>query len=156
MTACRWIIRPTGVAHQTIDGESVIIDMQQGAYYRLEGAAASLWEQLATGATAEQLSSFLAARFLAERPTLDSQVIEFLDALDKFNLIVGNAPGSASSDLAFEASGDPLPVGAEAKAAFLGLDIHRFTDLQELIWLDPVHEVDDTGWPSMVRGPPKD
>jgi hypothetical protein len=34
---------------------------------------------------------------------------------------------------------------------FPGLAIHRFTDLQELLFLDPVHEVDDEGWP--MRAP---
>jgi hypothetical protein len=136
--ASAYIIRSSGVAHETIDGETVILDMQEGAYYRLDGAASMAWSQLSHGATAEQLCATLAACFAAEPTMIETQVTEFLDALRNFNLIVTHE-GS---------NGAALPSVASTAMAFPGLAIHRFTDLKELFWLDPVHEVDDTGWPT--------
>jgi hypothetical protein len=141
MIASGYIIRPTGVAHETIDGETVIIDMQQGAYYRLEGAASSAWEQLAQGSAPQALCAMLAGRFIVEPTALQEQVTEFLAALQGFDLIVAHEVTDAV----------PASDGVDL-TAFPGLLVHRFTDLQELFWLDPVHEVDDTGWPTSREG----
>ena len=136
-----YTIRPTGVAHETIDGETVIIDMREGAYYRLEGAASSAWQQLAEGAGEQGLCAAMSARFEVDSAALREQVAEFLAALRNFDLIVPN-----------EVAG-PVPVPDKLeRAAFPGLLVHRFTDLQELFWLDPVHEVDETGWPAARDG----
>lgn len=138
MTIQAYIIRPAGVAHETIDGETVIIDMHEGAYYRLEGAASIAWEQLIAGAASEQLCAHLAARFAGASAVIETQVTEFLDALLSFKLI-------APHELDGKAT---VPAVVDTKADFPGLSIYRFTDLQELFWIDPVHDVDDTGWPT--------
>jgi hypothetical protein len=138
-----YIVRPSGVAHETIDGETVILDMQKGTYYRLEGVACIVWEQLAAGASLEQLCSGLAARFTTAPETLERQLLEFLDGLRTDNLIVAHETNGSTA--APPIADVPM---SDVRAAFPGLSIHRFTDLQELFLLDPVHEVDDTGWPS--------
>jgi hypothetical protein len=144
-----YIIRPSGVAHETIDGETVIIDMQQGTYYRLEGAASVAWENLSSGATVEQLSANLAARFVGDTAAIGTQVAEFLEALRAFNLIV---PLDGKEPVATPKLENAIPKLANTGTTFPGLAVHRFTDLQELFWIDPVHEVDDTGWPTTRSG----
>ena len=39
------------------------------------------------------------------------------------------------------------PGEASEKRPYVPPQIERFTDMQELLLLDPIHEVDDTGWP---------
>jgi len=34
-----------------------------------------------------------------------------------------------------------------ARPAFEPPVLTTFSDMQELLWLDPIHEVDDAGWP---------
>jgi hypothetical protein len=138
MTSFGYIVRPSGVVHETIDGETVVIDMQQGNYYRLEGAASIAWERLTAGETPEHLCASLAARFAAEPRALEREVREFLDALYNFNLIEPHEASGAAT----------APIANDPGELFPGLTIQRFTDLQELFWVDPVHEVDDTGWPT--------
>ena len=130
-------IRSPDVVHETIDGETVIVDMANGTYYRLEGAAAAAWPHLAAGATAADLGGHLAAQFEATAAEIEKAVAEFLTALEGYELI---APASSPPPAA-------APASAGAKRAFPGLAIHRFTDFQELFFIDPVHEVDETGWP---------
>ena len=133
-----YAVRSPDVVHETIDGETVIVDMTFGTYYRLEGAAAVAWPALATGASAADLGALLVATFDATEAEIEKAVAEFLAALQGCQLI---APAAKA--------GVPEPVaGVAAKRAFPGMAVHRFSDFQELFFIDPVHEVDETGWPT--------
>ncbi len=111
--------------------------MERGTYYRLEAAASTAWELLAQGSSLDSLCAALACCFIVEPALLEEQVAGFLTGLQSFELIVPQAVSDAV----------PPPSVVEP-VVFPGLVIHRFTDLQELFWLDPVHEVDETGWPA--------
>ena len=37
----------------------------------------------------------------------------------------------------------------ESKAVFNAPVLNKYTDMQDLLLLDPIHEVDATGWPSI-------
>lgn len=137
-------VRSPDVVHETIDGETVIVDMTFGTYYRLEGAAAVAWQSLAAGASAAALGAHLRERFEAPSTVIESAVDAFLISLADYKLIAprDGAPGTP---------GAGAPPGADpgtAKRAFPGMAVHRFTDFQELFFIDPVHEVDETGWPA--------
>ncbi len=134
-----FVVRGNDVAHETIDGETVIIDMAEGTYYRLEGGAALVWSQIIDGATEGEVLAMLADQFDAGPGGLETELRRFLSELVDYKLIVGKERHGTAPGVAMNGS---------ARASFSGLAIHRFTDLKELFWLDPVHEVDDTGWPS--------
>lgn len=134
-------VRAPDVVHETIDGETVIIDMASGAYYRLEEAAARAWLRLMQGVTAADLCADLGTAFAAPAGEIERAVDAFLAGLEEVGLIERRAAAPAAA--AQPADGAP----AGARAPFPGLAIHRFTDLQELLFLDPVHEVDENGWP---------
>jgi hypothetical protein len=138
MTSRFFTVRSTDIAHDAIDGESVIIDMARGIYYRLDGPTAVAWQALLEGAGTMRIAAMLTARFAAEEPAVAAEVDRFVDELHANGLI-------EPRDEADEA----VPaIGAVAeRAPFAGLVVHRFTDLQELFWIDPVHQVDDAGWP---------
>lgn len=132
-------VRSPHVVHETIDGDTVIVDMALGTYYRLEGAAAEAWQCLAAGASAADLRAVLSARFEAPGAEIEAAVAAFLSVLGEYKLI---APCEAGAPPALPAAPGVL------KRPFPGMAVHRFTDFQELLRLDPVHEVDEIGWPA--------
>lgn len=138
MTSRFFAVRSTDIAHDAIDGESVIIDMAQGVYYRLEGAAALAWQALIDGTGTARIAADLSARFAADEAAVAAEVDRFVDDLQANGLIEPRADAAESSS--------PIAALAE-RAPFAGLVVHRFTDLQELFWIDPVHQVDEAGWP---------
>lgn len=140
--AAAYVLRGPDVVHDTIDGETVIVDMENGAYYRLDGAAAVAWQALdvAAGAGAESVAGHLVARYDVAPAEAVQRAQEFLAQIAAFGLIVPGAGDAAAAAV-------PPPAAAAARVPFPGLAIHRFTDLEELLFLDPVHEVDETGWP---------
>ena len=42
--------------------------------------------------------------------------------------------------------------GPQVHKPFVPPVLHKYTDMQELLLIDPIHEVDETGWPN-IAGP---
>ncbi|MCW5772543.1 MAG: PqqD family protein [Rhodospirillaceae bacterium] len=134
-------VRGPDVVHDTIDGETVIVDMGKGAYYRLEGAAALAWQALEGGADAACIAAVLLAHYDMAAEAAGAEAEEFLRRLVEYDLVVADtdaAPGATPAGQAANAARLPFP----------GFAIQQFTDLEELLFIDPVHEVDETGWPA--------
>jgi len=163
-------VRPDDVLHDTIEGETVVIDLRSGTYFRFDGAATHAWTILVGRATEDELVDRLAAAYAGPRETIADQVHDFLLALYRDGIIYReeapagpNAepaadPGLATPDAPRDAFAglavdrfDHLRAMAgappAAKLPFGGMKLNRFEDLDELLTIDPVHEVNEAGWP---------
>jgi len=163
-------VRPDDIVHDTIEGETVVIDLRSGTYFRFDGAATHAWTILVGRATEDELVDRLAAAYAGPRETIADQVHDFLLALYRDGIIYREAasagadveppagPGLDASDTPRDAFAglaldrfDHLRAMAGAppapKMPFGGLTLNRFEDLDELLTIDPVHEVNEAGWP---------
>ena len=125
--------------HETLDGEVIVVNLDTGVYYSLSGVAAEIWAEVARGASAAQAVDELDARYDANGSDLETAVARFVEELEREQLIAADgdaAPRSATT------------VNGAARAAFVEPVLHKYTDMQELLLLDPIHEVAETGWPS--------
>jgi hypothetical protein len=148
--ASRFRVNSPQTIHQTIDGEVVIINLATGSYFSLRGSGARIWELVSDGWSPEEVASDLAGRYRARGQELQDAVGTLTTELQGEGLIVplqadGKPPG---------ANGGPVPVDAASLAAFEPPLLEKFEDMQDLILLDPVHEVDESeGWPHVRPGP---
>lgn len=127
------------ISHQTIDGEVVAINLENGCYYSLLGLSAALWHQVAAGASREAIVQAVTRAYPAE-PLAGAQVSEFIDQLLADGLVIdGEGPAAAEPELTLPPAYS-LPL------------LEKFTDMQELLMLDPIHEVDSMGWPHKPAG----
>jgi hypothetical protein len=145
-TATRYVVRSPAVVHETIDGEAVIINLESGAYFSAEGASATAWQTIAGGASAADLVAAVGERYQGGEAEIATAVAQFIAQLNQEGLIRPAEP----TDGAPVASPSPP---AAAKPAFTELSLRIFTDLQELLLLDPIHDVDEVGWPAPL--PPR-
>jgi Coenzyme PQQ synthesis protein D (PqqD) len=134
---------PLRVASENIhskifDDEVVVLDMRSGAYFSLRGSGVDVWELIEAHATGAGISESLAGRYDGSSGEIDMAVGALLEELAEANLIVG--------DSSVEPAGG-APSQAGAKSDFAPPELERFTDMQELLLLDPIHEVDEAGWP---------
>lgn len=139
------------VVGQVIDGEAVVINLQTGAYYSLVGSAAAIWEVLERELPSSLVRESLEARFSASGDEIDRAFEEFVEVLRGEGLVVDSvgapAPGAGEA-----AATLPSP---SARTAFEPPVLAKFTDMQELLLLDPIHDTDDAGWPQpAVRAEP--
>ena len=139
----RYVVRSPAVVHESIDGEAVIINLESGTYFSADGASAIAWQRIVGGASAADLAMAIAERYDGDPDGIGAAVVQFIEQLSQEGLI-------RPAELVEE---DPAPAAAAAspaaaRPAFSHLTLRGFTDLQELLLLDPIHEVDETGWPA--------
>jgi hypothetical protein len=126
------------VIHETIDGETIIIDLVSGTYYSLQGSGAEIWNALAEGADRDGILATVAQAYAGESAAIGTAVDDFLSALEAEGLIAVASPNGTAPA--------PLPK-ARGETPFAPPRLEKYTDMQDIILLDPVHNVDDRGWP---------
>lgn len=129
--------------HETIDDEVIVIDLASGSYYSLRATGAEIWRGVERGLTEDEIAELVGARYEASPGEIGAGVSELLRELSAEGLIE-SANGA----------GEPLPVELSLRAnddrpreRFQPPVLEKHTDMQDLILLDPVHEVDARGWP---------
>ena len=131
------------VAHQTIDGETIIIDFDNGAYYSTDKAGAEIWELVAKGLPELAICNTLAQRYGAHAELAD-EVTDFLAELQRESLISPLAAEGTPPSAVVAANAPPPAAGAPI---FEKPKLGKYTDMQDLLLADPIHEVDEQGWP---------
>jgi hypothetical protein len=126
-------VNTPAVNHQSIEGEVVAINLATGVYYSLRDLAARIWERVDAGRSREEIAQEIGAAYPGE-PDAATIAGRFIDELISEGLV---AEGNAAKSLTPEA----------LAAQFATPLLERFTDMQELLLLDPIHEVDQAGWP---------
>ena len=146
----RFRVNTPTVTHETIDGEAVIINLDSGNYYSLVEAGSLIWALVDRGASASEVHELLQQSYQGDATDIDRGVQELLAQLQQENLIVP-VDEAAAADLA-----DVLPSSnGHEKPSFNAPSLNKFSDMQELLLLDPIHDVDEAGWPKPVPDAPK-
>jgi hypothetical protein len=130
-------VASANVHSKIFDDEVVVLEMKSGTYFSLRGSAVDVWRLVEENASAARIAEALEARYDAPRSEIATAVNALVDELSEAGLIV--------SDASLEPDGTTFQVAE--KAPFTAPEVERFTDMQELLLLDPIHEVDDSGWP---------
>ena len=133
----RYRVNSPQVINETIDGEAIMINLATGAYYSLDRVGGDVWTVLEHGATVDDVVTALQARYDGTAEDMTAGVGALVDQLVAEELIV-QADGNGAP---------PAPEASGEKQPFSPPRLDKFTDMQDLILLDPVHEVDSRGWP---------
>ena len=137
----RFAANHPGVVDEMIDGEVVVIDLRSGNYFSLVESAAVIWASLAARPTHDEVAAYLGRVYDVEPEQCLAVSGAFLDVLVAEGLAVAvdaTAPTAAAPELPAVAGPMPEP------------RLEKFDDMQQLILLDPVHEIDESvGWPRM-------
>jgi hypothetical protein len=128
------------VVSETRDGESIILHHGSGAFFDTSGSGAVIWQAIEDGSTLSGAVEALVAHYPASHEAAMAACRRFVAIL-------------ASHDLLLESDAVLVSVGSEAMPS-LGipepvLGVH--TDLADMLLLDPIHDVDQAGWPVAIR-----
>lgn len=131
----RFCVASPKIVWQSFDDELVVINLESGTYYSLDRAGAMIWRLAELGATpAEAVERVLQS---GAPPEARRQVLEFWGKLMQEGLISPSADGV-----------EPQAVPEEVVCTWAPPSISVYTDMQDLFLLDPIHDVDEAGWPS--------
>jgi hypothetical protein len=151
MEDARFKVNVPHVIHETIDGEVIIINLASGNYYSAKGSGAQVWNfiQRTSSTSTAEIVAELALHFDHPSDAVDSSVTLFVHELRAEGLVADASRDDAS----------PSPVvpavegnGSIERAAFEEPVLEKYTDMVDLVLLDPVHEVAETGWPKQQPG----
>jgi hypothetical protein len=125
------------VVAEKIDGEILIVNLSTGFYYSLLHAAVDVWESAVSGGDRRQVAAAMLERFEGDESSIAGPVDTVLGQLLDENLLVDDPSVSQT---------DASP--SDGKQPFKAPVFEKYDDMQDLILLDPVHEVDpEQGWP---------
>lgn len=130
------------VVLETVDEETIIVNLDSGSYYDLNHSAGRILAALASGADVERATGLVAEAYGIAAAELDGTVSELADQLVGEDILVAD-PAGANGDGAIPTTGESSP-SRPYEAPRLG----KHTDMRELLLLDPIHEVDESGWPN--------
>ncbi len=118
--------------------EIVVLDVIDGTYFALGGAVPKVWKPLSSGVAVTHIVDALAAHHAVSPVEVASALGELSARLQGEGILEATVPtGSPMTE--FEG-----PAG-EALPAFI---VDKHEDMQDLLTLDPIHDVDQTaGWP---------
>lgn len=149
MSNQRFRVNTPTVTHETIDGEAVIINLDSGNYYSLLEAGSFIWGLFEKGASANEVQNSVLQNYEGDAADIDRGVQDLLAQLQQENLIVPVAGAVEVSDLSHVVPSN----NNHEKPSFTPPSLHKYSDMQELLLLDPIHDVDDAGWPKPVLNP---
>ncbi|MCS3703567.1 PqqD family protein [Salinibacter ruber] len=76
--------------HQTsaeVDGESVILDLEEGIYYGLNPVGARIWSEIQEPTAVEEITAAITAEYDVDREQCRRDVISLLQDLEENDLI---------------------------------------------------------------------
>lgn len=128
--------------HEIFEDEVIVINLDNGNYYSLNQLAGIIWRWLADKHLIEEMVTGLATFYQKEPSETHLLVNQFLALLQEEQLVM--------PQLIDVTSRSPQAVTFSSKwVAFEAPQLQKYSDMQELLALDPIHEVDVTGWPKL-------
>lgn len=137
------------IIYENIDGEVIMINLDVGFYFSLHNVAAEIWSLFENKVRSEHVVELIAKQYQQNAPDIESMIASFLNELEKEQLIV---PIEAS-ELTAEESNTESVVALEqskSKTSFTPPKLEKYDDMEQLLLIDPVHEVNEEGWPNRM------
>ncbi len=126
-------IASSKIVWQCFEDELVVINLESGKYYSINPSGSAIWNLMEAGWSPTATLSRVLDGVGSEEDR--RQVLAFWAKLIEEGLVIATAPGQACKDVTV-----PSP--------WTHPTIAVFHDMQELFQLDPIHDVDEAGWPS--------
>lgn len=136
MTA--YIINTARAISETVDNETIIINLDTGNYYSVNESATVIWKELEKPQTLSSLTAFTENIYAASEDTIKTALQILLDFLVKEQLILETTAAVTTEQLT-----------NTTKKPFIAPVIDKYDDMQEMLLADPIHDVDDSGWPKL-------
>lgn len=134
------------IMHEQIDGEVVVVNLDNGTYYSFDGVGGAVWNLLdGAGRDLASLTAGLITRYTGDPAQIAAAAARFIAQLTAEGLIrVEAIEGDAGVP-----PGDPGVPSTTPATPFSEPTLQKYTDMEALLLADPIHEVDEAGWPHL-------
>ena len=121
--------------------ETILINLDVGHYYSMDPAGAVIWDLLHRAFPVDRIAAVLSTRYAAGGDDVGEAVRAFVARLHEEGLIRPRReiPPSVISD---------VDVSIAPGETFRPPVLSKYDDMEQMLLLDPVHDVAETGWPA--------
>jgi hypothetical protein len=140
-------INEPNIVHENIDGETVVLNLDSGNYYSIVDVGADIWDYIVKGAPVREIIPLILENYDCSQGGEENAVNSFINQLQQEGLVIAIDDKLTASLL--PQNWKEQITAKESKAVFHAPVLNKYTDMQDLLLLDPIHEVDATGWPSI-------
>lgn len=137
------------VVHELVDGELILIHLARGNYFSLSGSGPRIWSLLSAGVSPAETIASLESIHAGEAGAIEREVGELVRQLLEEELL---HPTGASGEPADDAREDRPDGETRAERPFDPPRLEKYTDMQDYLLIDPIHEVEQPGWPQGKAG----
>jgi len=132
------------IIYENFEDEVVLINLKTGIYYSLNFSGKQIWECVEKNATLDEIGDLFLNHYRIKTEKQKTEIKNFVMQLEAENLVVAGDSSSDQKRINLEIVVDR---NAEKGESFDSPILKKYTDQQELLLLDPIHEVTDLGWP---------
>lgn len=132
------------VVHETIDEEAILLNLNTGNYYSIEWPGTIVWDLISETGNVEGVKHAFLKVNDDKKDDIEQVFNSFVESLLNEELLVTTENGESSSLEVNEKTEE------EFKKAVLNLDkmiLNKYSDMRDMLLLDPIHDVDEKGWP---------
>lgn len=129
------------VSAESFDDETIIIHFDTGNYYSLDSFSSIVWQAVEERIDVTTLPNVMTTCFKnVSHSELQRRIDQLITELLAEDLIrPAETLETGNTELRLAGDTEVLPENAG--------HLIKFDDLQELLLLDPIHDVDEAGWP---------
>lgn len=137
---CFAVSKPN-VIWELIERDIIAINLDNGYYYDISGLSAPIWLMIENGLNYEDILKAVALHYQKTVQEVTPDVNFFLCTLEEESLIVRlDSPVDCSPSHAHSID--------MAHLSYHRPELKKYTDMENLLLIDPIHEVDEHGWPN--------
>ncbi len=147
MSTTRWTVDEERVVAEILDDEVVVIDLVSGRYHATTGVGTTVWTAISApgGSRLADIVEAVRAAHSSVPADADATIEAFLRTISEAGLVAERA-------VTTDAGAEAAVSHPAARTPWAPPTLESHDDLQDLLLLDPVHDVSDLGWPH--AGPP--
>jgi len=123
----------TAIIHELLDDEVIVANLDTGVYYSIRGSGVTIWQLLLAGHDLTSIAALFKEKYQSD---LFASLQSFINQILKEELLT---PTLSSNHFI------PNLVWLEE---FQTPTLEKYEEMKNLLMLDPIHEVDEQGWPS--------
>lgn len=126
------------VVSETVSGETIVINLETGTYYSLNETASFLWDNIMRKIRIDDLINLCERAYKDDSESVANSVRAFVEEMISEQLVSESdeEPGAFLSEVA-------------TLKPFVPPKFEIYSDMQEMLLADPIHDVDATGWPKL-------
>lgn len=138
-------INKPDIVFEYFEDETVLINLKNGNYYSIDKVGTDILMLIEEGLSTDQIINGIKNRYNAYSGNMDSSIEKFITQLHNEKIISQEEKTPNRNNSHEKKTQDSLKKGT--KLTFSPPQLSKYTDMQELLLLDPIHDVDETGWP---------